>query len=112
MSDIDWRRSDEDFRYGTFGHFAVFERTDRKPERRSPLQRVMRQVKELRGERYQEHIHIPSGLTDHRLADFMHQSWFQLPAYQKEEHLLRQVDWSGVSDATRATASKTTLRVA
>ncbi len=31
----------------------------------------------------------------------MHESWFQLPAEQKEEWLLRHVDWSGVSEATR-----------
>jgi hypothetical protein len=95
---IDWKRHDEDYLYSTLGHYAVFERPDRKPEHRSPMQRVMRQIKELRGQRYWDHIR-----GDHRiqLNDLMHESWFQLPAEQKEEHLLRYVDWSGVSERTR-----------
>ncbi len=50
MSDreIDWKRHDERFLYDTLGHYAVFDRPDRKPEHRSPMQRVMRQIKEFR----------------------------------------------------------------
>lgn len=96
--DIDWKQHDERYLSTVLGHYAVFGRPDRKPEHCSPMQRVMRQIKELRGSRYWDHIQgdgyrpLPSG---------QHESWFQLPAEQKEEWLLRHVDWSGVSEKTR-----------
>src|SRR5262249_39777924 len=98
MADIE--RQEENYLSRVFGHYAVFDRPDVKSEHRSPLQRVMREIKELRGRRYWDHINIPGGWC-HSLPDFMHESWFQLPATQKEEYLLRHVDWSGVSEATR-----------
>lgn len=102
MSDngIDWKRHDEDYLHGTLGHYAIFERPGGKPEHRSPMQRVMRQIKKMRGKRYYYHLH-PGGWVSHDLPDFMHESWFQLPAEQKEEWLLRHVDWSGVTEKTR-----------
>lgn len=98
MSDIE--RQEEDYLYRVFGHYAVFERPNTKPEHWSPLQRVMRQIKELRGRRYWDRIDVPGG-WHHELNPLMHESWFQLPAGQKEEHLLRRVDWSGVSEQTK-----------
>jgi hypothetical protein len=95
---IDWKRHDENYLRSTLGHYAVFERPDRKPEHRTPMQRVMRQIKELRGRRYWDHIRGDGYAS---LPAFMHESWFQLPATQKEERLLRHVDWSGVSEKTR-----------
>jgi hypothetical protein len=102
MSDsgIDWKRHDELYLYNTFAQFPPFERPESEPEHRSPMQRVMRQIKSLRGERYHYHLH-PGGWVNHDLPHFMHESWFQLPAAQKEEWLLRHVDWSGVSEKTR-----------
>lgn len=97
---IDWTKHAEDYLRSTLGHHAVFGRPARKPEHRSPMQRVMRQIKELRGKRYHYHLH-PGGWVDHLLKGFEHQSWFQLPATQKEEWLRRYVDWSGVSESTR-----------
>jgi hypothetical protein len=94
--DIDWKRNDESYLYTVLGHYAVFERPDRKPEHCSPMQRVTRQIKKLRGNRYWSHIE-GDGYGPLR----KHESWFQLPAQQKEEWLLRHVDWSGVSEKTR-----------
>jgi hypothetical protein len=101
MSDreIDWKRHEERYLYDTLGHYAVFERPHRKPEHRSPMQRVMRRIKELRGQRYWDHI--VDGGCHRSLHPLMHESWFQLPAEQKEERLLRHVDWTGVSEPTR-----------
>jgi hypothetical protein len=98
-SGIDWKRHDENYLYRTLGHYAVYDRPDRKAEHRSPMQRAMRQIKELRGRRF--HYHINRDGTCQSLDSRMHQSWFQLPATQKEEWLLRHVDWSGVSERTR-----------
>jgi hypothetical protein len=96
--DIDWKRNDEHYQYAVLGHYAVFERPDRKPEHCSPMQRVTREIKKLRGERYWDHI---EGDGHRQLPTGRHESWFQLPAPQKEELMLRRVDWSGVSENTR-----------
>ena len=90
--DIDWKRNNEHYLYAVLGHYAVFDRPDRKLEHCSPMQRVTRQIKKLRGERYWDRIE-DGGHSPLR----KHESWFQMPAQQKEERLLRRVDWSGSS---------------